>query len=509
MPLTLTLVPRDTREALGNESPNGISRSLYFDRFTDPELGKDDRRSHFTTGFKTHTSPVRLQAWQRLLDSGALKGEILYAQLQSRLLINMAGGVMENAGLALDRFGMPYIPGSAVKGCARRAALAALHEWCDTGLQPTGTDNLFTNASAGFTSPAQMLATLARVFGWCEQDWSSEKTKPSNSAEKPRWKSDFAWSCTPTPIESGQPAAASAPSAQSWEIIRRETTQILAQDFAIKVPESDPAPWKLLPNFAGSVSFLPGMLVEVAGLAHTTTTPTTGALELDVLTCHHRIYYSAKDSSAPRYATDDEEPNPVFFPSVAAGHVFALVTVGLRNCPTQGLSAAKSWLAAGLSVFGVGAKTAAGYGWFNCSPMLSKLVPGELRRRTLAEEQRKAAAAETEAERQREEMRRQKLAADREKLAGMTPDQRDDYQLSQLTDEQFRTALDNFQRKASNEQQAIVRALGLPKDSDASRRTFWEQLKSKAQRGGKPAQVEQAVRTLNKQMFTGAEGRMP
>lgn len=44
--------------------------------------------------------------------------------LGGRMLINMAGGVMENAGIALDRcFGLPYIPGSAVKGIARNAAL--------------------------------------------------------------------------------------------------------------------------------------------------------------------------------------------------------------------------------------------------------------------------------------------------------------------------------------------------------------------------------------------------
>jgi len=44
--------------------------------------------------------------------------------LKSRLLINMAGGVMENAGLALDRcFGLPYIPGSSIKGVARNVAL--------------------------------------------------------------------------------------------------------------------------------------------------------------------------------------------------------------------------------------------------------------------------------------------------------------------------------------------------------------------------------------------------
>lgn len=48
--------------------------------------------------------------------------------LGGRLLVNMAGGVMENAGIALDRcFGLPFIPGSAVKGIARNQALWDIH----------------------------------------------------------------------------------------------------------------------------------------------------------------------------------------------------------------------------------------------------------------------------------------------------------------------------------------------------------------------------------------------
>lgn len=45
-------------------------------------------------------------------------------ELGGRLLINLAGGVQENAGISLDRcFGMPLIPGSASKGVSRHHAL--------------------------------------------------------------------------------------------------------------------------------------------------------------------------------------------------------------------------------------------------------------------------------------------------------------------------------------------------------------------------------------------------
>lgn len=51
------------------------------------------------------------------------------ATLGGRLLVNLAGGVVENAGIALDRcFGLPFLPGSAVKGIARSQALWEIRE---------------------------------------------------------------------------------------------------------------------------------------------------------------------------------------------------------------------------------------------------------------------------------------------------------------------------------------------------------------------------------------------
>ena len=125
----------DTAIALGVER-DGVnfrhchSRSLMLDRLANPALDKDDRRDFFLNAFKKPPVRDRLAAWQSFLSSAAgLSAEaILFAQLQSRLMVNMAGGVMENAGLCLDRFGVPYIPGSAVKGCARRMAIQNLLE---------------------------------------------------------------------------------------------------------------------------------------------------------------------------------------------------------------------------------------------------------------------------------------------------------------------------------------------------------------------------------------------
>jgi len=69
------------------------------------------------------------------------------ATLGGRLIVNQAGGVLENAGLCLHRhFGDPYIPGSAVKGLARHAAWL---EW---------------QAAEGAAKEA-LADTMSRVFG--------------------------------------------------------------------------------------------------------------------------------------------------------------------------------------------------------------------------------------------------------------------------------------------------------------------------------------------------------
>ena len=57
----------------------------------------------------------------------AERNSVIIAQLEGRLAINLADSLIQNAGICLDRlFGLPYIPGSAVKGVCRHAALEEL-----------------------------------------------------------------------------------------------------------------------------------------------------------------------------------------------------------------------------------------------------------------------------------------------------------------------------------------------------------------------------------------------
>ena len=61
------------------------------------------------------------------LTNGSGLTAVVYGELQSRLIVNLSDSLIQNAGICLDRnTGLPFIPGSAVKGVARHAALACL-----------------------------------------------------------------------------------------------------------------------------------------------------------------------------------------------------------------------------------------------------------------------------------------------------------------------------------------------------------------------------------------------
>jgi CRISPR-associated protein Cmr6 len=473
-----TLMPTDTAAILGQNAEKCDSRSLLLERFADPTAKEDSRKSIFTRAFNKPVNHAKSTSHAALAASLA-GNETIYAQLQSRLMVNMAGGVMENAGLCLDRFGLPYIPGSAVKGCARRAALAALHEWCEAGGKPehnpTGPDNPLAPCCADFTTPAEMLAAIARVFGWCEQDWSDRSNQ-----------SDFLWACGQNHREHWHPAA-----------------QALATHFGWKIADKHgDTPWKSLPNFAGSVSFLPAYPVDLGKTGKVDglpiELPPLGKLELDVVTCHHRDYYAGE---LP-IATDTEEPVPVVFPAVAPGHVFAFAIVPLRGADAQLVQHARTWLATGLRTFGLGAKTNAGYGWFDCSETIHNTVERTLHDRAERERAEKQRLAE-EQRRKAEEAERLRQKQEREAaLAHLSGDERADKEIELLTDQQFDAKVRAFCKEpkkggpTEEQKRAIVRALRGP------RLAYWQNFKAKATKG-ELAKVVQEIRELCKAMNLG------
>jgi CRISPR type III-B/RAMP module RAMP protein Cmr6 len=285
-----------TRQALGGVSlPGCESRALFAARFADPAAEKDTRKAWFKSFIAKHAAAeFPATGW---LPANA---EVIHARLMSRLMVDLAGGVMENANLNLNRYGLPVIPGSAVKGCARRMALQALHDW---SAYPNTPDDPTLPCRESFSTPAEMLAATARIFGWVEQDWCD--------------RSDFFWAAN-------------------------RDTQVLNDAKAALPPHND---------FAGTIAFLPATPNRDPGL------------ELDVVTPHHTAYYEGNNPGAP----DTEDPVPVYFPAVkpqAGNQHFTFPLIPLARAEEGDLQLAKTFLSHGLELLGVGAKTHAGYGWF-------------------------------------------------------------------------------------------------------------------------------------------------
>lgn len=177
------------------------------------------------------------------------KLKILNARLEGRLAINLADGIIQNAGIALDRiFGLPLIPGSAVKGAARHAA------WCDVQEHPEK-QQLFN-----------------RVFG--TDDCANQ----------------------------------------------------------------------------GAVTFLQASPVNQVKIV------------VDITNVHTPDYYRSREKSD----LAKEKPTPNTFPAVERGGEFAFPIVLNGLDPDEKLlEAAETWLESALVQSGIGAKTAAGYGWFS------------------------------------------------------------------------------------------------------------------------------------------------
>ena len=409
----MTHLTPDLKEVIGKGAEHCVSRSLMADRFVfmDEEMneGKRVALDTFVTGglarlramrkgwhtivadrkakpqdkaaaqrkldktaaldARTHEAELstnHAEAWLNFLQTGfrVADDQILLGQLQARLLVNMAGSVVENAGLCLDRFsGLPMIPGSAVKGCARRMAIQQLLA------------KAVDDPGVASDEVAALLTDIALAFGWTDSEWKSNRKQKLQGDDviKTDAYSDFWWAmATDTGNHSADPQRN-----VRWAEVSEKSAERLFKALCSKPRNPDKPLAPQLPNFAGAISFLPSwpLSVQAEGLP-AGVPPELGRLELDVLTCHHGKYYAKEPGfdSAP----DTEEPNPVVFPAVAAGHVFAFVVRPVRgersslSQPGKALhQLAMNWLREGLATFGVGAKTAAGYGWFeDSSPQL-------------------------------------------------------------------------------------------------------------------------------------------
>jgi len=209
-------------------------------------------------------------------------------------------------------------------------------------------------------------------------------------------------------------------------------------------------------TFAGTVSFLPSFPVE-------------GNFEaiVDIVTCHHPKYYSGKKD----HPTDDESPNPQFFPVIEKGSLFRFIIIPLRTLPKELdldiknlMEHAVQFLKDGFSLLGAGAKTAAGYGWF-------------------AEDQ--AAAERADAERQKAEQ----AQAEQKRLNALSPAERTAVEISKAPD--LGTRINEIITTGSDEEKQGL--IFLLKGEQA---TYWKDLKKRAKKKEKVKKRVEALQAL-------------
>jgi|GEM_PF-2625198 len=112
-------------------------------------------------------------------------------------------------------------------------------------------------------------------------------------------------------------------------------------------------------NRRGKVEFMPAYPTNQANI------------EVDITTVHYPDYYESGMEKDLR--KESLRPNP--FPVVAAGTKFAFcitLSDASKDAERELLDTATTWLKEALETNGIGAKTGAGYGWFDCSETHTK-----------------------------------------------------------------------------------------------------------------------------------------
>lgn len=365
---------RDVIALLGGETfPKVESVSLRLQKFV--RIGDNSKKDEITSVVACH---ARFR--QPITTFRPVGACVFRAKLGGRLIVNQAGGILENAGLCLHRhFGDPYIPGSALKGLARHAA------WCQW-------------SDAANADKRSIAERIARIFGYPTGDKGLDEFIKENCPGIPQ-------------------------------------------------------------TLGGGVAFLAAV-------------PESGvALATDIVNCHHPKYYAGNQPDA----TDNEPPNPQFFPVVETGAEFRFTLVPLRRLGTDHdalLAQAKAWLIAALTVQGAGAKTAAGYGWFEYD------ADKEAREEQAERERIKAARLKTQQE-----------ADEQARLSSLGPVERAVDQLLKFESEPFVHFAKDLASKTADEQRAFVRLMRHPDKKD-----WWKMKKKKC------APLADAIRAVASQL---------
>lgn len=291
------LVPRETAGILKQQAENCQNFGLTLKRYTPREVIEnqdipDKKNQKYRDGWlrewcNRFVPAEKGQAqpeWQHLLRARYLRwkqmvqGAVTFElELQSRLVVGLGGKGSLETGLTLDQVtGLPYIPGSALKGVCRNYVLLRIARMREYSLDPA--------------QPNEMNEALKAL----EEKLISDKDESSEAKH-------------------------------------------FRQAFGTQ-------------QKAGAYIFFDAVPTGSMG---------SHLFAVDVMTPHFGEYYR---SSGDRPPHDADSPNPVSFPTVNAGVEFAFA-VGMRHGIEADLEWSRKFLISAIRELGLGAKTAAGYGF--------------------------------------------------------------------------------------------------------------------------------------------------
>jgi CRISPR-associated protein Cmr6 len=253
-----------------------------------------------------HLNARRAALLKSFQNSGYVAEELTKAP-EHRLVVGLGAEHVLETSLSLHRvYGIPIIPGSAVKGLTHAAAFWDLAD--QLGVPPLPLPEREQRQKAGVPTPLQLLDRLLgldrlkdrqAVLQQVQADPACRAATPLLALDANRW------------------SALSVP----WCAVFGTTGR------------------------KGQVLFLDAYPKDRL------------ALEVDVLNPHYGAYYRAHATPPADYLS----PVPTYFLTVAKGSTFHFILAG-RDAGLVGR--AKSWLMRGLTELGLGGKTAAGYGFF-------------------------------------------------------------------------------------------------------------------------------------------------
>ena len=343
--------PKDTREA-------GIARSdidnfaLWFTHFLAFQRGR--KAKEYEVKLEKHDKPRLLPPAQELLQAlhqrqqarcAALRQQYPFRQVSGtvdwRLIIGLGGAHVLETSMTLHHvYGIPYIPGSAVKGMTRHYFLSEVlaPEVPDEDLDLL--DAVMVNIDHAVLKEIQNPNTPETIQQL--QDRCKLKKK-DGSYRKP----------DPTTIKKA---------IDGWDALQQGQTIFGSQGQRGMIHFFDALP-------EGDVQF-----------------------QKDIMNPHYPAYYKDNSKTPPN---DCQNPIPIPFLTIEeAAFNFPLIAKPLpvkegeqRPDPESVLNTVQGWLEEALQWLGIGAKTAVGYGYFMIPDALNNQQPGEEAEPTLQAEE--------------------------------------------------------------------------------------------------------------------------